>query len=380
MKLPKYLLPALAVLLLAGCKAQPKSALPLLPASDFERQIDGKPVSLYTLTNAGGMTVQVTNYGTRIVSLWVPDRDGAFRDVVLGRGTIDEYLASEEKFYGATVGRYANRIARGRFALDGAEYQLDINDGENHLHGGAKGFFNVVWDAYPYKTSAGEDAIRFTYESADGEMGYPGRVTATVVMTLTAANTLQIAYDATTDAPTVINLSHHSYFNLSGEGAATIEDHRLVLHASRYTPTDGTLIPTGEIAPVAGTPLDFTTEYRIGQRIDGDFEALTLAGGYDHNWVVDGAGMRRAAVVSSPVSGIRMAVHTDAPGIQFYSGNFLTGNDVGKSGKPYGHRSAFCLETQNFPDAPNHPNFPSAVLRPGERYNSYCYYVFDLED
>jgi aldose 1-epimerase len=378
MKTLKFFVPALAVLLLASCKTEQKASLPLLPASNFEKEIDGKAVSLYTLTNSQGMTMQVTNYGTRIVSLWVPDRDGEFRDVVLGRNTIDEYLASDEKVYGATVGRYANRIARGRFTLDGKEYPLDVNDGENHLHGGSKGFFNVVWDGYPYKTSAGEDAIRFTYESPDGEMGYPGRVTATVVMTLTSAGHLQIAYDATTDAPTVINLSHHSYFNLSGEGAGTIEDHRLTLHASRYTPTDAGLIPTGEIAPVAGTPLDFTSEHVIGERIGEPFEALELGGGYDHNWVIDGEGMRPAAVVYSPVSGIEMGVHTDEPAIQFYSGNFLTGKDTGKSGKAYGYRSAFCLETQHFPDSPNRPDFPSTVLRPGERYNAYCYYTFGI--
>ncbi len=378
MKTLRFFLPALAVLTLAGCRPEEKAGLPLLPASNFEKEIDGKAVSLYTLTNASGMTMQVTNFGTRIVSLWVPDKDGQFRDVVLGRNTIDEYLASDEKYYGATVGRYANRIARGAFTLDDKTYQLDVNDGVNHLHGGAKGYFNVVWDAYPYKTNAGEEAIRFTYESPDGEMGYPGHATVTVVMTLTAANTLQISYDATTDAPTIVNLSHHSYFNLSGEGAETIEDHLLTLNASAYTPTDATLIPTGEIAPVAGTPLDFTAEHRIGERIGDDFEALKLGGGYDHNWVIDGTGMRPAAVVYSPVSGIEMAVHTDEPGIQFYSGNFLTGKDTGKSGKPYGYRSALCLETQKFPDGPNHPDFPSTVLRPGERYLAYCYYVFGV--
>jgi aldose 1-epimerase len=378
MKTLKFFLPVLVALLTTGCKEEKKAGLPLLPAANFEQEIDGKAVSLYTLTNASGMTMQVTNFGTRIVSLWVPDRDGQFRDVVLGRNTLDEYLTSDEKFYGATVGRYANRIAGGHFAIDGQTYRLDVNDGVNHLHGGSKGYFNVVWDAYPYKTNAGEDAIRFTYSSPDGEMGYPGNVTATVVMTLTAAGALQISYDATTDAPTVINLSHHSYFNLSGEGAETIGDHALTIHASAYTPTDGTLIPTGEIAPVGGTPLDFTTEHPVGERIGEDFEALKLGGGYDHNWVIDGTGMRPAAVIYSPVSGIEMAVHTDQPGIQFYSGNFMTGKDTGKSGKPYGYRSAFCLETQKFPDSPNHPDFPSTVLRPGERYLAYCYYVFGV--
>ena len=379
MKTLKIALLALLVLPLVSCKTKQESSLPLLPAANFEKQIDGKQVSLYTLKNSKGMTVQVTNFGTRVVSIWVPGKDGQFHDVALGRNTIDEYLASDEKFYGATVGRYANRIAKGQFTLDGQSYQLDINDGENHLHGGSKGYFNVVWDAYPYKTNNGEEAIRFTYESKDGEMGYPGNLTVTIVMTVTEANHLQISYDATTDAPTVVNLSHHSYFNLSGEGAETIEDHLLKLNASAYTPTDAGLIPTGAIETVIGTPLDFTSEHVIGQRVNADFEALKLGGGYDHNWVIDGEGMREAAVIYSPVTGIVMGVHTNEPGIQFYSGNFMSGKDVGKSGKPYGFRSAFCLETQKFPDSPNHPSFPSTTLRPDERYQAYCYYTFGVK-
>jgi aldose 1-epimerase len=393
MKLKLFVVSSLLALTFAACQTQVQ--VKPIPAENFQKEIDGKSVNLYTLTNANGMTVQVTNYGTRIVSLWVPDKHGSFRDVVLGRNTIDEYLTSEEKFYGATVGRYANRIAKGQFSLDSVSYsldsltllvdsvyQLDVNDGENHLHGGSKGFFSVVFDAEPYKTASGDDAILFTYRSPDGEMGYPGNLEVNVRMVVPAdKNEVQISYEATTDAPTVVNLSHHSYFNLSGEGSETILDHVLQLNASNFTPTDATLIPTGEILPVAETPLDFTVPYGIGERIEVNYEALALGGGYDHNWVLNkplGA-FDLAADIVSPVSGIRMEVYTDEPGIQFYSGNFMTGNDVGKSGKPYGFRSAFCLETQKFPDSPNHSNFPSTLLLPGETYNASCTYSFSVK-
>ena len=367
-------------LTLASCKTEEQAAVTLIPAENFRKEIDGKRVDLYTLKNENGMTVQVTNHGARVVNLWVPDKDGRFRDVVLGRNTIDEYLVSEEKYYGATVGRFANRIGKGRFTLDGQDFQLDVNDGENHLHGGSKGYFDVVWDAHPYTTTKGEDAIRFTYRSPDGEMGFPGNVDIEIRMILDGVNNeLRIYYEAQTDAPTVVNLSHHSYFNLNGEGSETITDHMLRINASDYTPTDEELIPTGEIATVIGTPLDFTTVHRIGDRINDGFEALKLGGGYDHNWVLSNSGgVFLAAEVYSPESGILMAVYTDEPGIQFYSGNFMSGNDVGKSGKAYGYRSAFCLETQKFPDGPNKPGFPSTVLRPGEKYSTVCYYHFNL--
>lgn len=382
MKCIKLALLSVLALALASCSTEEKSDIKLVSAENFQKEIGGKPVNLYTLKNNNGMTVQVTNYGTRIVSLWVPDKDGKFRDVVLGRNTIDEYLASEEKFYGATVGRFANRIAKGQFTIDGESYQLDINDGENHLHGGSKGYFDVVFDAEPYTTMRGEDAILFKYTSPAGEMGYPGTATIQIRMIVGQdSNEVRIYYEATTDATTVMNLSHHSYFNLSGEGSETILDHMMKINAERFTPTDATLIPTGELAPVSGTPLDFTTYQRIGDRINEDFEPLKLGGGYDHNWVLPAvSAIGTAAEVYSPASGIKMVVLTKEPGIQFYSGNFMTGNDVGKSGKPYGYRSAFCLETQNFPDAPNHPDFPSAVLRPGETYNTECYYVFVTTD
>jgi len=380
MKLTKVTLLGALALTLAACQAEEKPQVNLIPAENFQKEIDGKQVNLYTLKNDKGMTVQVTNYGTRIVSLWVPDKDGNPRDVVLGRNTIDEYIASEEKFYGATVGRFANRIAKGQFTLDEQTYQLDINDGENHLHGGSKGYFYVVFDAEPYKTDKNEEAIRFTYLSTDGEMGYPGNLSIEIRMIADAAlNQVRIEYEAATDAPTVINLSHHSYFNLTGEGNETITDHMMKINASNFTPTDAGLIPTGEIATVIGTPLDFTSYHQINERIGEDFEALKLGGGYDHNWVLDKVkkSVELATEVYSPTSGILMQVYTDEPGIQFYSGNFMSGKDIGKTGKPYGYRSAFCLETQNFPDAPNHENFPSAVLRPGETYSTSCYYNFD---
>lgn len=380
MKRLKFILLAAVAISAISCGSN-EGKIKLISETNFDKEIDGKKVSLYTLKNKNGMVVQVTNYGTRIVSVWVPDKEGQFRDVVLGRNTIDEYLSSDEKFYGATVGRYANRIANGKFTLDGKEYQLDLNDGKNHLHGGSKGLYHVVWDAEPYTTTRMEDAILFKYHSPAGENGYPGNVDITIRMLLAETNEIRIYYEATTDSATIINLSHHSYFNLNGEGDETIEDHMLKLNASNFTPTDSTLIPTGEIVPVAGTPLDFMEMHRIGERINDDYEALKLGGGYDHNWVLETSGsVTAAAEIYSPKTGIYMAVLTDAPGIQFYSGNFIKGIDIGKSGKPYKYRSAFCLETQNFPDSPNHPNFPSAVLNPGETYKSLCYYYFGLKE
>ena len=352
----------------------------LLSPADFAKEIDGKKVSIYTLKNKNGMTMQVTNYGTRVVSLWVPDRDGNFRDVVLGMSSLDGYYAADEKFYGATVGRYANRIARGQFDIGYSGYQLDINDGENHLHGGSKGFWNVIWDAKPYVTPGGEEAIQFNYLSKNGEMGYPGDLEVEVRYVLTNNNEFKIFYQARAYNETIVNLSHHSYFNLDGEGAGSIEDHMLRINADNFTPTDSTLIPTGEIAPVAGTPFDFNSFTRIGERINNDDAQLKIAGGYDQNWVVNGtAGM--AAVVAevySPNSGIYMKVESDEPGIQFYSGNFIKGVDVGKSGKTYGHRSAFCIETQDFPDAPNHPNFPETRLKANRAWNRVCTYTFGV--
>ena len=373
---------ALGLMALASCQPKaPESNVVRIPAENFQQEVDGKPVNLYTLTNKNGMVVQVTNFGTRIVNLWVPDREGVFRDVALGHNTIAEYQTTGEKYFGSTVGRYANRIAGGQFTIDGIAYQLPLNDGQNTLHGGPKGYFDVVFDAEPYTTETGDEGVRFTYLSPDGEMGFPGNLTLKISMVVPAdKNEIRIAYEATTDAPTVVNLSNHSYFNLSGEGNPTIADHQMKIYASSYTPTDAVLIPTGEIAPVAGTPLDFTEYHAIGERIGDDFEALKLGRGYDHNWVLDKTtnGLGLAAETWSPVTGILMQVYTDEPGIQFYSGNFMTGRVIGKSGQAYPYRSAFCLETQNFPDAPNHPDFPSSVLRPGETYSTACTYAFGV--
>lgn len=382
MKYIKVMALGLVALQLASCQPkEPASNVALIPAENFQQEIDGKKVDLYTLTNKNGMVVQITNFGTRIVNIWVPDKDGVFRDVALGHNTIGEYQTTGEKYFGSTVGRYANRIAGGQFTLDGNTYQLPLNDGRNSLHGGPKGYFDVVFDAQPYKTEAGEDAVLFSYLSPDGEMGYPGNLDLKIRMVVSGdKNEIRISYEATTDAPTVVNLSNHSFFNLSGEGNPTIEDHMMKIYASAFTPTDSSLIPTGEIAPVAGTPLDFTQYYRIGDRIGADYEPLLLGKGYDHNWVLDNTanGVGLAAEVYSPESGILMQVYTDEPGVQFYSGNFMTGRVIGKTGKPYPHRSGLCLETQKYPDSPNHPDFPSTTLRPGETYKAVCYYAFDL--
>lgn len=371
---------ALALLGIAAvsCAEEKKSTISLLPVENFKSDIDGKDVSLYTIKNANGLTAQLTNYGARVVSLWVPDKDGNFVDVVQGQATIDGYLTADELFYGATVGRYANRIANGKFTIDEEEYQLDINDGDNHLHGGSKGFFAVVWDAEQQE----EDAVVFKYRSPDGEMGYPGNLDVTLKYSLDDDNTLRITYEAETDKATIVNLSHHSYFNLSGAGAETINDHMLKLYASNFTPTDSTLIPTGEIRSVEGTPMDFLEYNRIGERVGEDYEPLVIAGGYDHNWVLDQAeGIKLAAEVYSPVTNILMSVYTDEPGIQFYGGNFIKGVDKTKEGNgTHGFRSALCLETQGFPDSPNHDNFPSTVLRPGEKYQRICYYAFDIKE
>lgn len=378
MKFKIFLLAALAVGITSCCSKEGK--VKLIKASQFEKEIDGKLATIYTLKNANGMVVQATNYGARVVSLWVPDKDAKFRDVVLGRNSIEEYLASNEKFYGATIGRYGNRIANGRFEIDGSSYELDINDGQNHLHGGPKGFYQVVWDAKTYKTEEGEDAVEFQYLAPNGENGYPGNLTVQVRYVLGNNNQLRIYYHAESDATTIVNLTHHSYFNLNGEGSGTIEDHMLMINADSITPVDRTLIPTGEIVPVEGTPFDFRKSTRIGERINEDNEQLKIAGGYDHNWVINrNGGVAVAAELYSPESGIVMTVETDEPGIQFYSGNFINGTDVGKSGKPYNFRGALCLETQGFPDSPNHPNFPSTTLLPGESFNSVCYYTFSVK-
>lgn len=343
----------------------------------FGRTAEGIPVDLFTLTNRNGMEVKITNYGGIVVSVKVPDRNGTLGDVVLGYDTLEGYLKDNRPYFGAIIGRYANRIAKGRFTLDGREYRLAQNDGENHLHGGIKGFDKVVWKASPVRTRQGV-GVRLTYRSRDGEEGYPGTVLVTVTYTLTDANELRIDYLARTTKKTILNLTHHSYFNLAGTG--DILEHRLRINADLFTPVDRTLIPTGEIRSVKGTPLDFTRPTPIGARIEQKDEQLLFGHGYDHNWVLNksDAPLTLAARVEEPRTGRVLEVYTTEPGLQFYSGNFLDGSITGKANRVYGRRAGFCLEAQHFPDSPNKPHFPSVVLSPGQQYRQTTVYKFSV--
>lgn len=342
----------------------------------FGQTRDGQAVDIYTLKNRRGAEARITTYGGTVVSLTMPDRAGKLDDVVLG---FDD-LAGFEKtttYMGALIGRYANRIAKGRFTLGGKEYTLATNNGENHLHGGVRGFDKVVWKARPLAARGGQ-ALELTYVSKDGEEGYPGTLTVRAVYTLTDANELKIEYYATTDTDTVVNLTNHNYYNLAGQGNGDILGHLLMVNASRFTPTDAGAIPTGELRPVRGTPFDFTRPTAIGARINQDEEQLKLGKGYDHNFVLNGrAGtLRLAGRVTEPTTGRVMEVWTTEPGMQLYTGNYLDGSDIGKGGKPYRHRYGFCLETQHYPDSPNRPEFPSTLLRKGARFRSTTVYKF----
>lgn len=350
--------------------------MPTVTERPFGKLPDGTEVRLFTLDNGRGMRAMVTNYGGIVTSLVVPDRAGQGADVVLGYDSLESYLRATP-YFGALVGRYANRIAKARFTLDGKTYPLTANDGANSLHGGGRGFDKLPWEATP-STDSSEAALRLHLVSPDGDEGYPGRLDVTMTYAVTDSNELRITYQAATDKPTVLNLSHHSYFDLAGHAAGDILGHELMLAADRFTPVDSTLIPTGELRSVAGTPMDFLTPTAIGARIGQDDQQLRLGKGYDHNWVVNGpAGtLRLAARVREPRSGRVMEVRTTEPGIQFYSGNFLDGTNAGKGGTPYRHRAGFCLETQHFPDSPNHPGFPSTVLRPGQEFHSTTVYRF----
>ncbi len=343
---------------------------------NFGRTTDGQNVELYTLTNRRGAEVKVMTYGATVVTLKVPDRDGKMGDVVLGFDRLEDYL-KDTHYFGAIVGRYGNRIAKGRFTLDGVEYKLAVNNGENHLHGGIKGFDKVVWQARPRQLRSGA-AVVLTYLSRDGEEGYPGNLSVQVTYTLTEQNELRIDYLATTDKATVLNLTHHSYFNLAGHGNGNILGHQMMINAARFTPTDAGSIPTGALRSVKDTPFDFTRATSIGARINEDDEQLTFGNGYDHNFVLNGrmGALRLAARVSEPTSGRVMEVLTTEPGVQFYAGNYLDDSVTGKEGKGYTRRTGFCLETQHYPDAPNHPKFPSTVLRPGGRYRTTTVYKF----
>jgi aldose 1-epimerase len=336
---------------------------------------DGTPVELYILSD-GPFEARIMTYGGIVVSLKTPDREGKPADVVLGFETLDSYIANNNgpgtAFFGALIGRYANRIAHGSFILNGKQYSVPRNNGENSLHGGPHGFFNVVW-----KAKSIENGVELTYLSKDGEAGYPGNLSATVRYILRDGD-LRVEYSATTDKDTVVNLTNHSYFNLAGQGHCSILNHELTLFASRFTPVDAGLIPTGELKSVTSTPFDFRKSTAVGARIDDADEQLRLGKGYDHNWVLDptDAKLVEAAEVHEPTSGRVLQVWTDQPGVQFYSGNFLNGTLRGKGGATYGQRSGLCLETQHFPDSPNHPDFPITELKPGQRYDSVTIFRF----
>ena len=368
----------LGMSLLAACGVQ-KTELPLLPEEAFQTTVDGKPVALYTL-HAGDITMQVTNYGARVVSLWTPDREGRYEDIVLGYENIGRYIDNTgERFLGAVVGPYANRIAKGRFTLDGAEYTLPLNNNGQTLHGGLKGVDRVVWDV----VSATDDKLVLHYLHPDGQDGFPGNLDIEMTYSLTPDNEFRVDYKATTDKPTVANFSHHPFFNLKGEGNGTVLDNVLTINASHTTPVDSVLIPTGQIAPVEGTPFDFREPHAIGERIGADNQQLRNGGGYDHNWVLDkpeAGTVSLAAEAYEPATGIRMKIYTDQQGLQFYAGQGMDGKEVGKRGDRHNFRSGIALETQNFPDAPNHDNFPSSVLRPGETYTQHTVYAFETDE
>lgn len=338
----------------------------------------GRNVNLYTLTNSHGVEVRAMSYGAIIVSIRVPDRKGEFADIVLGHDTSDGYMPNPP-YLGAVVGRYANRIANGTFTLDGKTYTLPKNDGPNTLHGGTDKTFNkVIWDGKALKSKNG---VAFTYTSHDGDDGFPGNLKIKVTYTLNNENELGIDYEATADKATPINVSQHSYFNLAGEGTSDILNHEVMLNADRFTPVDKTLIPTGELRPVKGTPMDFTKSTRVGERVDDSYEQLVLGHGYDHNWVINrkGAGLTLAARVYEPTSGRVLEVSTTQPGVQFYTGNFLDGSVTGKQGHVYKRRYGLCLETQHFPDSPNHPDFPSTILKPGQTFHEKTVFKFSTK-
>jgi aldose 1-epimerase len=339
----------------------------------FGQTADGREVTLYTLTNTNGLRVRITNYGAILVSLEVPDRDGKLADITLGFDALDGYLAVHP-YFGATVGRYANRIGKARFELDGVEYELAANDGENHLHGGIKGFDKVVWRPENLWANDNEALVKMSYISEDDEEGYPGNLACAVTYTLTKDDELKINYEAETDKTTVVNLTNHSYFNLAGQGSGDILGHELTLNADKYTPVDEGLIPTGEIRSVKDSPMDFTLPMSIGSRIK------QVGDGYDHNYVLnsgpDLSGLALAARAYEPTSGRVMEIFTTEPGVQLYTGNFLDGSLTGKAGKVYKKHYAFCLETQHFPDSPNKPEFPSVVLQPGQKYTSVTVHKF----
>lgn len=365
---------AAALVLISGLTACNNVKTKEMVKSEPFGEFKGSPVSLYTLTNSAGNILKLTNYGATIVYIEVPDRNGVKANVTFGYETLEGYL-NGDPYFGAVVGRYANRIGQGKFTLDGVEYNLTLNNGPNTLHGGPGGWHSVVWDA---EIISGANAVRFTYNSPDMEEGYPGNMLATVVYTWTDNNEIVMEYSVSTDKKSVINITNHAYFNLHGAGTGDILDHQLTINAQAFTPVDATLIPTGEIRPVAGTPFDFTTPRLIGERIGEQDEQLLLGGGYDHNFVLDKS-QPVAATVYEPVSGRVLEVLTDLPGVQFYCGNFLDGTQTGHGGLKYEYRSGLCLETQFFPDSPNKPDFPSAIIEPGKEFKTKTVYRFSVK-
>ena len=369
----KRLFYALALAAIASCTAN--NQVKLLPSSEFETAVDGKEVALYTLKNAD-LTMQVTNFGARVVSLWTPDRNGNYEDIVLGYNNIDKYINNPgERFLGAVVGPYANRIADGSYTIGKETYTFPKNNNGQTLHGGLKGLDMVVWDVL----AADDSTLIFSYTHAEGQEGMPGNLEILMSYSLTCDNEFRVEYLAQTDKPTHVNLSHHSFFNLKGEGNGTINDHILYINGSRTTPVNSVLIPSGELADVVGTPFDFREPKAIGKHLDVDDEQLANGGGYDHNWVLDRQtedNLELAAYVFEPESGRKMEVWTDQPAIQFYGGNFFDGSTEGKYGKALKFRESLALETQKYPDSPNHENFPSTLLSPGEDYTHICVYRF----
>lgn len=375
----KFLTAAASLVALVSCTQGSVELKSGLDPRNFVNEYNGQPTALYTLVNKAGMEVSITNFGGRIVSVMVPDRNGEFKDVVLGFDKVSDYFPENNASdFGAAIGRYANRINFGKFSIDGTEYQLPLNNGLHCLHGGPTG-----WQYQVYKVVEADDShLKLQMDSPDGDNNFPGAVTAFVTYTLTEDNAIDIVYEATADAPTVINMTNHSYFNLAGDPANhSVCDDYMEINSKTFTPTDSGLIPTGEIASLEGTPLDFTEMKRIGDRIDeNDFEAIAFAGGYDHNWILETAGddTVAAASVYCPESGIVLTEYTNEPGVQVYSGNFLDGTLTGKNGVVYNKRAGICLESQHYPDSPNKPEWPSTVLRPGEKYYSHCVFSFSV--
>ena len=373
MKIRFYFLLICSLFLNQSCNM--KTEIKLLNKNDFFKNISGKETTIYVLKNRNGLVSEITNYGARVVSLWVPDNNGNFDDIVLGFENIDDYINAKEKYFGATIGRYGNRIKEGKFLINDKEYYLEKNNGLNHLHGGNMGFSDVVWNA----KQIDNQTLELNYFSKNMEEGYPGNLNVKIIYHLNNKDELKIEYFAKTDESTHVNLTHHSFFNLLGAGNETINEHLLYINANSFTPVDETLIPTGNIELVANTPFDFSVPTKIGKRINQEDNQLNYGKGYDHNYVLNNSQSKEiiAAKVYEKKSGRTLEVYTNEPGMQFYAGNFLSGT-IGKHGKSYKKRSAFCLETQHFPNSPNQKNFPSTILKPNEEYYSICIYKFSI--